>query len=287
MLESVEEGPFAKQDGSAGRLVRPLRHVLQLAVRVRSLAVAEAAMITRVVPQSEQTCVWVSAGVLTYKLCDRDFDCDHCPLNAALRGGSRDAIGFDRAAVSTARAPTTFPDDRYYSTGHTWVQPIDRRNGRSRFGLDGFAASLISTPLRVVREPARILLHRGDTICEIELEFGALPIAIPLVSHVRRWNPALAADPAAVVIAPYDEGWVAELEPTAADGFGDLFAADEARKQARLDTRRFRRRIGLELLFDEDNAGLSPADDETLPVSDLRRILGGPQYLAVVREMIH
>lgn len=30
-------------------------------------------------------CVWMRAGVVTYKLCDRDFDCEHCPLDAALR----------------------------------------------------------------------------------------------------------------------------------------------------------------------------------------------------------
>lgn len=244
-------------------------------------------MVTHVVPQSEQTCVWVSAGVLTYKLCDRSFDCEHCPLDAALRGCREKAIPSGRPPRSTARTCSTFPDDRYYSTGHTWIQPLDRHDGRSRFGLDGFAASLISTPLRVRLEPTRLLLRRGDKICEIELDSGALPLAAPVASHVHRWNPALAADPVAVIIAPYDEGWVAEIEPAAADGFGDLLTADAAHKQARLDTRRFRRRVGIELLFDETDAGLLPADDETRPVRDLGRILGGPQYLALVREMIH
>ena len=31
-------------------------------------------------------CVWMEAGVVGYKLCDREFDCDHCPFDAALRG---------------------------------------------------------------------------------------------------------------------------------------------------------------------------------------------------------
>lgn len=30
-------------------------------------------------------CIWMLAGVLTYRLCDRQYDCEHCPLDAALR----------------------------------------------------------------------------------------------------------------------------------------------------------------------------------------------------------
>lgn len=31
-------------------------------------------------------CIWMSAGLLSYRLCDREYDCEHCPLDAALRG---------------------------------------------------------------------------------------------------------------------------------------------------------------------------------------------------------
>jgi hypothetical protein len=35
---------------------------------------------------TDQACVWMRAGVIRFWLCDRNFDCDHCPLDAALRG---------------------------------------------------------------------------------------------------------------------------------------------------------------------------------------------------------
>ena len=31
-------------------------------------------------------CIWMGAGLLRYRLCDREYDCEHCPLDAALRG---------------------------------------------------------------------------------------------------------------------------------------------------------------------------------------------------------
>ena len=31
-------------------------------------------------------CVWMHAGVIRFRLCNRAFDCEHCPLDAALCG---------------------------------------------------------------------------------------------------------------------------------------------------------------------------------------------------------
>jgi len=30
-------------------------------------------------------CIWMQAGVIRFWLCDRDYDCQNCPLDAALR----------------------------------------------------------------------------------------------------------------------------------------------------------------------------------------------------------
>ena len=31
-------------------------------------------------------CVWMLAGNVDYKLCDREYDCDECPFDLAIRG---------------------------------------------------------------------------------------------------------------------------------------------------------------------------------------------------------
>lgn len=35
-------------------------------------------------------CVWMTSEVVRYKLCDNDFDCDHCLLNKALQNSADD-----------------------------------------------------------------------------------------------------------------------------------------------------------------------------------------------------
>ena len=40
-------------------------------------------------PPKDERCVWMAAGVLTYKLCNRDFECENCKLHVALAEGGK------------------------------------------------------------------------------------------------------------------------------------------------------------------------------------------------------
>ena len=44
--------------------------------------------ITMWVDERVTKCVWMTAGILTYKLCDREMDCEHCLLHRALSENS-------------------------------------------------------------------------------------------------------------------------------------------------------------------------------------------------------
>ena len=47
----------------------------------------------QILPRDAEPCIWMSAGLVSYKLCDRDFDCGNCPLDAALRGNAAAPVG--------------------------------------------------------------------------------------------------------------------------------------------------------------------------------------------------
>ena len=50
-------------------------------------------MSKQVLANRAQPCVWMCAGVLRYRLCPNDFDCDNCLLDAALRGDAGQYLG--------------------------------------------------------------------------------------------------------------------------------------------------------------------------------------------------
>lgn len=47
-------------------------------------------------------CVWMSAGLVAFKLCDREGECESCPFDQAMRG-----LPFDAAPVR--RSPSKRP----------------------------------------------------------------------------------------------------------------------------------------------------------------------------------
>ena len=40
----------------------------------------------RMIPEDEQMCIWMTTGMVSYKICDRNFECESCPLNLGLTG---------------------------------------------------------------------------------------------------------------------------------------------------------------------------------------------------------
>ncbi|MFH1268562.1 MAG: hypothetical protein ABIK89_22795 [Planctomycetota bacterium] len=240
----------------------------------------------RVVPNGAQPCVWMSAGLLTYKLCDRDFDCDRCPLDTGLRGGTLAGSHHERL-LAPRRGAGVFPEDRLYSSGHSWVKAVGRRDDRlQRFGLDAFAAAIVGHCGGVRWEVSPRTVSRGEAICQIDLGLGMLSVGAPLSVVVVDGNRSLHRAPRRLVTAPYQDGWILEFKVLDVAEFDGLMAAEAARDKTRMDLQRFRRRVAVQLFANGEGLSQSMADGGEV-ITDLRQMLGGSAYLNLLRELIH
>jgi glycine cleavage system H lipoate-binding protein len=144
-----------------------------------------------------EQCVWVDAGVLNYKLCDRCFDCEHCPLDAALRDSSAscgeeergltlsavDFPGWEELpeALQSLLAPLhTLPlcDAARYSARHVWVRQTT--SGMVRLGLDAFAAALLPEDAQLVTVANRSELREGEAFGWVYAWNKTLPLPAPV-----------------------------------------------------------------------------------------------------------
>jgi glycine cleavage system H lipoate-binding protein len=241
----------------------------------------------RVLPDSARPCLWMSAGIVTYRLCDRDFDCERCALDAALRRESP-VVAEHEALQIPGRELGDFPDDRRYTPGHSWVRVAQGQDPRLlRFGLDAFAAAIIGRCGGVTSSPAGTVLARGETVCLIDLGIGTLSVGVPAGGTLVEGNRRLQEQANRLVTAPYADGWIADLQAVDVAELDDLMPAEKARAEARFDLQRFRRRVAMQLLVDDaGRVGRTLADGGEL-LTDLRQMLGGPMYLEMLRELIH
>ena len=238
----------------------------------------------QVVAVSSQPCVWMCAGLLSYRLCDRDFDCENCPLDAALHGdlsGNGHTSGFRHRRS----ASDFFPDDRLYSDGHVWAQrTVDTSHGW-RIGVDAFAGALIGTVTAVDWTSSKQVYECGDPVCEIDAGIGVLSVGAPISGRVLRGNERVRDDPDLLVRDPYDSGWIIELAAIHDANASQLLSAAEARDRLNLDLRRFRRFVAFRLF-----AAATPSDinfGDTDVVTDLRKLIAGDHYVECIREFVH
>ena len=244
-------------------------------------------------------CVWVTAGVLSYRLCDREFDCEACPLYLALRGGNASAViagGAPAPATGAANgddpvgrylaglgAGCTLHLDRAYSADGLWMETTPA--GEVRIGLDDYTLRLLQ-PVDDVVLP-RIgswLPHRAPCAWVYR---GRLAIALrcPVAGEVAAVHPRPA-------LAPPRDGDVAEgrwwfrvrpHEPVAA-------AAGLFRNEALLGWYLSRVRTVHEHL----DAVVTPAEgrlagplmhDGGAPPGDLESVLGRERFEALVAAL--
>ncbi len=232
---------------------------------------------------SSEPCIWMAAGVIAFKLCDRNFDCEHCPLDKALQGRSDPPV-LRSPLGETDPATIVFPEDRSYSRGHFWIR---NSTGPARLGLDAFGSHLLGEVNAVRGREEEKEIERGEALVELDLGLGNLTLHSPLRGLFHGINPRLRERPGLLLRDCYREGWIAELtEAGSADQPGsELLDHRQIESCANPDLKRFRRRIAHYLLADDYGIGPTLADGGA-PLNDLRLVLGFPRFLKLLSELL-
>jgi len=145
-----------------------------------------------------EPCVWVSAGVLSWRPCDREFDCEACPLYAALRAGHEDpaavaarpAAGADDPVGRTMMAlgaGCTLHLDRAYTTEGLWVESDGRE---ARVGPDDWTLRLLHPVSDVVLPRPGVWMRHGAAGAWVNRGRHVVAFRGPVAGEVLEVNPA-------------------------------------------------------------------------------------------------
>jgi glycine cleavage system H protein len=238
------------------------------------------------VPPEGDACVWMRAGVLSYKLCDRDFDCEHCMLDAALHGGETGTTAPWSRGDWGPTGYRLFPHDRHFSPNHTWV--LDHGSKTARIGVDALVTWLVSevTALELPACDARI--ERGDVIATLFAKGGKLEVHAPLPGRVAARNEVALGCPELVASAPYGAGWLVDLALEAgrqSKRTAHLLCGPDMEKVSRAHLHNFHRRTDALLAGRQTKVGPTLADGGEVN-RDPRAMLGPPRYLKLVQELL-
>lgn len=231
-------------------------------------------------------CIWMTAGILSYQLCDRSYDCDNCTLDAAMRNHfSRPAGANPDAELPSvpAAAPERLREGFLYGRNHSWTWSVGER--ALRVGIEPGLSQALVAPKAVVFPSLGQHLQRGQTCLWVVMEGGTLPFESPVSGTVRRNNRKLADQPHLLNNNPFDEGWLYEMEPDPdsipeaklmrAEAAGKIYGEDEARFMRLLGNATQRNRAGV---------GNTLADGGQR-LQNIADIVGPAKYFTIIRKV--
>ena len=250
-----------------------------------------------IIPEGESHCVWMDAGLVNYKLCERNFACESCPFDVALKTDHR--VFSKPTAMAPEPAPASsdtsaeicgeiishlidplkkipLPDDRWYFSNHSWIKPMN--NGQYKVGIDGFLAHLLSPVMGAVllNTPAR--LSNGSPFAWLIRDGKTLSLHSPVVGAVAATNSLLASTPSMLTADPYDQGWIAMLarhdEKGSATG---RYSADQFHDCMKDDIERLESLLGSTLAQQRREIGTSLFDGG-VRVDSIEQFIGARRY---------
>jgi glycine cleavage system H lipoate-binding protein len=139
----------------------------------------------------------MEAGVLTYRLCDHNMDCEHCPLDKALQSPAEPSITV-QAATSAEHdllrhlRQTSFSPAAYYGRAFWYAELLPPT--RVRLGLNELAAKLLPTVAEVMLPCRNSHVQPTQTLCWFATPEGTLTLDSPLSGLVVDVNQHLVED---------------------------------------------------------------------------------------------
>jgi glycine cleavage system H lipoate-binding protein len=163
-------------------------------------------------------CVWMLAGVVDYKLCDRDYDCDRCPFDQAFRDDAHAARSAQRQpmqnglpAINDVEGYEVAPM-LFYHPAHVWARIEDK--GSVRIGLDDFGQKLAGRIYSVDLPEKGSRVESGHSCWRINHHAGETALASPVAGTIQFTNANISQHPSLINSDPYGDGWAVVVEPT-------------------------------------------------------------------------
>jgi len=237
------------------------------------------------IPPGEQACIWMAAGLLSYQLCNREFDCDNCPVDAVMHRPFMESLAVEEAGERrvAAHIEEDIREEGFqYSRNHWWVCRTE--SARARMGIESGLANALLAVKGIVFPSPHQRLPKGQACIWIVMDGGTLALESPLDCVLESVNRDLIDKPHLLNLQPLDDGWLCEIEPENAEGRGaGLLMAADIRPKYSADRNRFLASLAGAARGKRPPMGSTPADSSEL-LRSFATILGPARYMALLRQ---
>jgi glycine cleavage system H protein len=178
-------------------------------------------------------CIWMTAGVISFKLCPLDYDCEHCDFDEAMRSEvklkrervrPRQEVSGTKAEPADISASKTEQNNALFFTfsageanerlhlhpAHLWVR--QSQNGKWRLGIGRLLAYVLPPIKKADLHSENTKIVQNGLLGKLHTEVGIVPLTAPLSGVVTRTNFKLFQQPELMQLDPEGKGWLLEID---------------------------------------------------------------------------
>jgi len=253
----------------------------------------------------EPPCIWALAGVLADRPCDQGYDCEHCELFHALKGGARSTT----AQPVPTRALRDGPDalmpegvidemvnaqlarlmagcelhlDRAYSPYHFWLRPLP--SDLIEVGLDVHTLKVLQPVDDITLPHVGVLLKLDEPCGWITRGRVAIPLLAPVTGEIDAVNDEYISGLREGEASAEVEHWLMRIRsPDDIDRLPRLYRGEDVLRWylAKLE---LLKRCLQEAILPAATVGSTQADGGTMS-TDLQEVLGQEAFEALVEKL--
>lgn len=217
------------------------------------------------IPEEERKCTWMTTGFITYKLCDRNYQCELCPFEHAIKNGEAGEGDFlepeeDLTEGSLDGDPSvSINGSIFYHPDHCWVQVENPE--KVRIGIDRLLTQLITNVKVVILPQVGSVAKGGEYYAHIIQSDYILPVVSPLSGLVQTVNQRLLREPELITDDPKGDGWLITMKPNnLEDDLKNLLFGRKARSWYRREEKEIMARTDLLLKHNPEAVGPTMQD---------------------------
>ena len=182
------------------------------------------------IPKNEKKCVWMELGMVSYKICDRNFQCETCPLDQGLRGDNniinhpkreiQKLVDFNTKRQTLSRKQDSSLEhllklklhkDCFVHPGHCCIKVLSQN--RVKISIDDIVATTLGSIDNVILPLPGDKIKRDATCGQIIQFEHIFSIVSPLSGKVVKINDELADFPNELTLDPLNKGWMLIIKP--------------------------------------------------------------------------
>lgn len=238
----------------------------------------------QVIPEHENKCVWMDTGLISYKLCTRNYQCETCMFDRVMRNDFGTAPALNCAHSESAFEPQAGVHEAlFFNRQHCWARV--ENPALVRIGIDSILTNFVVKVRAVSLPKPGDRVEQGRVFAHVIQEKHVLELTSPVSGTVSAVNAQLVKSPELIVDDSWESGWLIALQPDNLEhDLQQLLFGKKARQWYEQCEQSVCETLGA--MLDSDAAALGPTlHDGGEQVASLADMLSSDQYYRVLETL--